>query len=85
LESLTCPAYPDEIPDAIFFNDVKHDHVLPGQEGGYIFNDVEVVKDEAIQNTGPLVYQNGGQFNPDYLEMKLQKILKGAGPAKPHV
>lgn len=32
-----CPAYPEGIPVAIVVNDIRHDEVLEGQEGDYIY------------------------------------------------
>lgn len=34
---VTCKAYPNRIPDPILGNEVKHDRVLPGQAGEFVF------------------------------------------------
>ncbi len=35
--SFSCPAFPEEIPEEIRFNVVKHREVRPDQTGDYVF------------------------------------------------
>lgn len=36
-ERVICKAFPDRIPDIIAYGDNKHDTVIPGQVGEYVF------------------------------------------------
>lgn len=35
----TCPAFPNGIPNSILYEMGKHDHVLPGQTGNFIYKE----------------------------------------------
>jgi len=41
-ETLTCAAFPIEIPDKIFYGDIKHSKQLKGQGNKIVFEPIEI-------------------------------------------
>ena len=42
----SCKAFPEGIPEKVFFNDVIHDHIIKGQVGEFVSEESQEIEED---------------------------------------